>query len=282
MPQSIYEFGGKSDAPVMHIALANGFPPQTYAPMLEAFTDRYRVVSLPPRALWNGRHDPSEVRAWRDLADDLLAGMDTYGLNNVVAVGHSFGGIASALAVIKQPKRFRALILLDPTMMPAIYLNAVRLMRLVGQEDQIPLVLGALRRRARFDSVDEAFNYFKGKRLFADWSERAVRLYAEGGLRPAADGQGLELAWSPQWEAQYYRKVHTGIWGDMPKLRGLLPILAIRGGTTKTFVKAAADTFRRLLPDADYAEIAGHGHLFPQSAPEETYHIIAEWLKKLN
>src|SRR5690349_8857172 len=139
MPQSIFEFGGKLDAPVMQMALANGFPPQTYIPMLEGFTDRYRVVSLPPRALWNGQHDPSEVHAWRDLADDLLAGMDTFGLNNVVAVGHSFGGIASALAVIKQPQRFRALILLDPTMMPLRYLNVVRLMRLIGQEDRMPL-----------------------------------------------------------------------------------------------------------------------------------------------
>jgi pimeloyl-ACP methyl ester carboxylesterase len=281
MPQSIFEFGGKPDAPVMHMALANGFPPQTYTPILESFTEHYRVVSLPPRALWDGQHHPSETRAWRDLADDMLAGMDTYKLNNVIAVGHSFGGIASALAVIKQPQRFRALILLDPTMVPFRYVSVVRLMRLIGTEHRIPLVPGALRRRSRFDSVDEAFSYFKGKRLFADWSERAVRLYAESGLRPAADGVGFELAWSPQWEAQYYRKVHTGVWSDIPKLRGLLPIIAIRGGMTNTFVKSAADKFRRLVPDADYAEIAGHGHLFPQSAPEKTYQLIAEWLKKL-
>jgi pimeloyl-ACP methyl ester carboxylesterase len=282
MPQSIYEFGGKPDAPIMQLALANGFSPQTYTPLLESFTEHYRVVSLPPRALWDGNHQPSETQAWRELADDLLAGMDAYNLNNVIAVGHSFGGIASALAAIKQPKRFRALILLDPTIMPTLFMNVVRLLRLIGAEDRIPLASGALRRRSRFASVDEAFHYFKGKRLFADWSERAVRLYAEGGLRSAADGDGFELAWSPQWEAQYYRKAHTGVWGDVRKLRGLLPILVIRGGTSDTFVKAAADKFCRLVPEADYAEIAGHGHLCPQSAPEATYQVIAEWLKKLN
>src|SRR5262245_22227216 len=115
MPQTLYEFGGKPDAPVMHLAVANGFPPQTYIPLFQPFTERYRVVSLPPRALWSGQHDPSETGSWRALADDLLAGMETHKLNNVIAVGHSFGGVASALAAIKQPQRFRALILLDPT-----------------------------------------------------------------------------------------------------------------------------------------------------------------------
>jgi hypothetical protein len=31
----------------------------------------------------------------------------------------------------------------------------------------------------------------------------------------------------------------------------------------------------------DYAVVAGHGHLFPQSAPDETRTIIADWLDKL-
>jgi pimeloyl-ACP methyl ester carboxylesterase len=91
----------------------------------------------------------------------------------------------------------------------------------------------------------------------------------------------MELAWSPQWEAQYFRTVHTGVWGDIPKLRGLLPILVIRGEITDTFMKDAANKFRRLVPHADYAEVAGHGHLFPQSAPEETQRIIARWLERL-
>jgi len=281
MPQSLYEFGGRPDAPVMHVAVANGFPPQTYIPLVESFTERFRVLSLPPRALWHGQHHPAETRSWRDLADDLLEAMESHHLTNIVAVGHSFGGVASALAVIKQPQRFRALILLDPTIMPLRYLNGVRLMRLLRAEDRMPLVPGALRRRSRFASVDEAYTFFRSKKLFVDWSDRAVRLYAEAMLRPADDGSAMELAWSPHWEAQYYRKVHTGVWGDIPKLRGLVPILAIRGATTNTFVKEAADRFRRLLPDADYAEITGHGHLFPQSAPEQTHHIIEQWLKKL-
>ncbi len=281
MPQTLYEFGGHPDAPVMHIAVANGFPPQTYIPLVEPFTDRYRVLSLPPRALWNGQHQPAETQNWYQLADDLLTGMEAHPLNNVIAVGHSFGGVASALAAIKQPKRFRALILLDPTFMPLRFLNAVRLLRLFRAEQRMPLVPGALRRRARFASVDEAYEYFKGKRLFADWSARAVRLYAEGGLRPADDGNGMQLAWSPQWEAHYFKTVHTRSWRDIPKLRGLLPMLVIRGASTDTFIKDAADKFCRLVPDADYAEVPGHGHLFPQSAPEETRGIIEKWLEKL-
>lgn len=77
--------------PTMHLAVANGFPPLTYTPLLGPLTDRYRVVSLPPRPLWSNPPSPETLTSWRVLADDLLAGMREYDLRDVIAVGHSFG-----------------------------------------------------------------------------------------------------------------------------------------------------------------------------------------------
>jgi pimeloyl-ACP methyl ester carboxylesterase len=285
MPQTIYEFGGvsaksaRANAPVMHLAVANGFPPQTYAPLLKPFMADYRIVSLPPRALWVGEHQPPETRSWRNLADDLLAGMEQYSLRQVVGVGHSFGAVASALAAIRQPERFRALVLLDPTILPPFWIFAVQLSRLAGIDH--PLTKGALRRRRHFESVDEAFTYFRGKRLFGNWSDDVLRLYAESMLRPSANGSGMELAWTPEWEAHYYRRQYLWVWRDMRRLRGLVPLLIVRGGTSDTFVPEAAARLRRVLPTAAYAEVAGHGHLFPQSAPEESGKIIEGWLARL-
>ena len=60
-----------------------------------------------------------------------------------------------------------------------------------------------------------------------------------------------------------------------------LPLLVIRGGESDTFIPEAAEMLRDLLPNATYAEVPGHGHLFPQSAPEETGRIIGDWLVNL-
>lgn len=278
MPQPLIDLGGKPDAPILHIALANGFPPQTYLPLLHPFMAEYRVVCLPPRALWGDQTPPTVHQDWGILADDLLAGFDQYGLTDVVAIGHSFGAIASLLAVIKEPERFKSLVLLDPTILMPDILKLIEGAWAQGIQDQIPPVQGAMRRRAEFASVEDAFERFRSKRLFSDWSDEVLRLYVEHGTQPKSDSDGVELTWSPAWEAYYFSTVHQTIWDDLPALDGLAPTLILRGGTSDTFTTEACDQVKALVPSATYAEVAGHGHLFPQSAPDETAKVIQGWL----
>lgn len=271
----LYEFGGTGS--VLHLAVANGFPPQTYAPLVQPLTEHYRVISLPPRALWTPPQPPERVRSWKDLAQDLRAGMAKHDLRGAIGLGHSFGAIVSMVAAADQPGLFRGLILLDPTIFMPRVLLTLRLMQLTGQQRRMPLVSVAERRRARFSSVEDAYTYWRGKRLFADWTDEALRRYAEAMTRPAADGDGVELAWPPAWEARYYQTILTTTWRYLPMLRDL-PMLMVRGGTTDTFLPDAAARLRRALPKADYAVIEGHGHLFPQTAPDATREVIQAWL----
>jgi pimeloyl-ACP methyl ester carboxylesterase len=278
VPYPLYDFGGSG--PVIHFAVANGFPPQTYEPLLEPLTDRYHVVSLLPRALWPDEQPPETLHDWRMLADDLLEGMAHHHLSDVIALGHSFGGIASLLAALAEPGRFRALCLLDPTILPPFVMQAMDDMRASNTVSEFPLVQGALRRKRMFESVDEAYAYFRTKTLFVDWPDTALRLYAEHGTRPARNGM-LELVWPPEWEAYYFSTLYTGTWDDLPRLRGLLPLLIIRGENSDTLLPYSAGQIRDMLPEAAYAEIAGHGHLFPLAAPDETRRVIEAWLENL-
>lgn len=276
--QPIHRFGGSG--PDLHLAVANGFPPATYAPLLEPLLTDYRAVSLLPRALWPGELPPAPTRQWDAVADDLLEGLEQHGLDQVVAVGHSFGGIASILAVLRQPERFRALILLDPTLLLPEWWSALEAMQAEGTIADFPLAQGALRRRRRFDSVQAAYEYFRPKPLFETWPDEALRLYAESGLKPAAEG-GVELLWSPEWEAHYFMTGYTRSWDALPGLRGLLPVLALRGQISDTFLERGAELFREALPEATLVEIPGHGHLFPQTAPLESARVMRDWLAKL-
>lgn len=273
--QPIHEFGGAGQ--VMHVAVANGFPPPIYAPTFQGLTENYRVVSLLPRALWPDEQPPEHLENWQRVASDLLDGLAQYDLQNVIAVGHSFGGIASILAAIKQPERFRALILLDPTILPV---SAMEVMAQMQADDSIrksPFAQGAMRRKREWEDVETAYVYFRGKALFRDWSDAMVRLYASTGTRPA--NGGVELAWPPEWEAYYFSTIYTKIWDELGKLQ--VPTLVIRGGDSDTFAAESAAQVRALIPGVSYAEIPGHGHLFPQSAPDETRQLIQDWLVRL-
>jgi pimeloyl-ACP methyl ester carboxylesterase len=273
----VFDFGGTG--PLINLAVANGFPPQTYSPMMRGLLDQHSAISVLPRALWNPAPAPETLTHWRQKADDLLAGLAQRNLTDVIAMGHSMGGVASMLAVVAQPQRFWALVLLDPTFLPPPALAAIGALRALGQGHRFPLAQGARRRRDRFESTEAAYAYWRQRRLFAQWPDETVRLYAESMTRPAPDGEGVVLTWSKEWEARYYERVITEVWGVIGKLRGLLPVLAVRGTETDTFTAQSCRKFRRMVPDATIVEIEGHGHLFPQSAPDETARIVREWLE---
>jgi pimeloyl-ACP methyl ester carboxylesterase len=277
--QPIYEFGGSGQ--VINLALANGFPPATYIPLMQPFTKDYRVVCMLPRALWGSGEQPPEllVDGWEMFARDLVTGLREHDLRDVIAIGHSFGGIVSICAALTEIERFKALILLDPTIFTHEFIQAFTTMRSNGTIHEFPLVSRAMRRQRTFASAEEAYQYFRSRPLFADWSDEAVRLYAEKGTIPS--GNGVTLAWSPEWEAYYYKIAYVGIWNDLPSLPGKLPILIVRGATSDTYLPESAEKVKQLLPEATHVEIAGHGHLFPQSAPGETYRVIRGWLSTL-
>ncbi len=284
MPQQLITFNAADNAPILHMAVANGFVPETYMPLLTHFTPYYRVVCLPPRALWQDAPEPPlpytpDTPDWRQVADDLLAGMEMYDLCDVVAVGHSFGGVASALAVIQQPERFKALILLDPTFLPESIVDVIRAFKKAGMQDQNPLAQTALRRTAWFQSQQEAFERFRSRKLFEQWSDEALWLYVQHGTRPAPDNNGFVLRWSPAWEAFYFSTGYTETWHMLPKLNGLVPTLIIQGETTDTYVDESAERVRQIIPSATHWQLPGHGHLFPQSAPDQTAAKILAWLE---
>lgn len=278
MKYPLIELGGAG--PLINIAPANGIMPQTYLPMLQPLLAAHRIVSLPPRALWHGEQVPETLGTWEtDYARDLLDGLRAHDLKGVIGVGHSFGGIATALAALEEPTRFRALILLDPTILTRQILDAFKQMRDSGTiGEDFPLAARALRRQRRFASRDAAYAYFRPRGIFKDWAEAALRAYIADGLIP--DGDGVILAWSPEWEAYYFKTGYVETWEMLPKLANLLPILIIRGSDSDTYVEESAVEVRRLLPHATHVEIQGYGHMFPQSAPAETGRIIEDWLSQ--
>lgn len=276
MPPPLIELAGEAGAPLLHLAPANGFPPKTYLPLMRKLRG-YRAVCLPPRALWGDQTPPTAYRDWKADADDLLAGFVAHDLGEVVALGHSLGGVVSMLALLKAPDRFKALIMLDPPMLPPAVLEATRAAWARDTIHELPLVRGARRRRQTFASPEDAFDRFRQKPLFADWSDEALGLYVRHGIKRGTDG-GYELVWSAAWEAHYFSTVYLKIWETLPRLTGSPPALIVRGGESDTLQASDYARVQAVAPALDGIEMAGQGHLFPLAAPAETARLILEWL----
>jgi len=303
-PQDLlHDFGG--DGPLIHLAHANGFPPASYDPFAQTLisplssnnverivpnaacssrdsealgktTGRgFHVIGLPARPLWPHSR-PESAPNWHTFADDLTHGLDHLQLKHMIGIGHSMGGVFTLLAAVHRPDLFRAIVLIDPVIMPPVILALLWLMRRSGLSQRQPLVQGALRRRRVWPSRQACYDHYRSKPLFAKWPETNLRAYIDAGTRPTQDGR-VELVFPPEWEAHIFATPPTDIWRYVPKLSA--PVLVIRGEHSDTFRPQSQQRMARLLPGARFSLITDAGHLVPMERPEETGAAVLDFLQ---
>ncbi len=272
----LYEFPGSNPAGRWVIlSYANGFPPQTYAAMLKPLFAEYHVAAMHMRPLWEPTPPPDSLRHWRQFADDLLENLATLTPDPVIGIGHSVGAVTTLYAAIKEPQRFRKLVLIDPTLLPSPALWGIRFAHLIGREARIPLVQQALRRGRRWPDAETAYQYFRAKKLFARAGDDIVRAYTESITTPHPEG-GLTLAYAPEWEAQIFKTIATDVWQLPARLK--VPTLILRGEHSDVFYERSAARFKRINPAIELVTLPGVGHLVGQEAPDRAGREIARFL----
>jgi pimeloyl-ACP methyl ester carboxylesterase len=268
----LQDLGGRG--PLLHLAHANGFPPGAYRLLAAALADAYHVVALPARPLWPGSHPP-EGTSWRSLADDLLQAMEALDWRHIVGVGHSLGGVMSLWAAVASPALFRALVLVEPVILPPHLLGGLRLLHRLGLERRGPMVQGALRRRHTWPSRQACFDDYRAKAFFARWSDAALWDYVNSGTVVEADGTA-RLRYPREWEAHIFATTPVHIWRDVRRFR--TPVLFLRGERSEIFRPEAQARLARLLPQAHVATVVGAGHLLPMEKPAEIAAAISAFL----
>jgi pimeloyl-ACP methyl ester carboxylesterase len=269
-------FGG-SGQPLIFLH-ANGYPPECYRPLLTRLAEQYHVSAMYQRPLWEGSK-PDEINDWHPLTDDFLRFLDEHPSEPPIVVGHSMGGIAALRAAIRQPERFKALILLDPVLFPPNLIFQWIVVRALGLGQRMhPLIRAAQKRRRTFDDLEKVFSGYRRREVFRYFSDDALWTFIAGMTKPASGG-GYELAYSPEWEIQIYL---TGIWRDMELWRGLrtleIPLLIIRGAETDTFFAATGQRVVRTNPSVRVETILKATHLIPLERPAETFDLIQTFL----
>ena len=271
----LQDFGGQG--PLVHLAHANGFPPGTYRPLIGYLREYHQVVALATRPLWPGSH-PESAPSWHPLAGDLVRGLEALGMHRILGVGHSIGGVLTMWAAIRRPDLFRAVVLIDPVILPPATLALLQLMRALGLEGRQPLVRGARRRRRTWPDRQACFQHYRPKDVFSRWSDESLWAYVEAGTRPTTGGR-VELVYPPEWEAHIFATSPVDVWQTVPLLQ--VPTLVIRGQETNTFRAASQRRFARLAPHARFSVIPEAGHLVPMERPEETAEEICRFFATL-
>lgn len=226
----------------------------------DAMNARRRVIRLDSRGRGGSDHDPdfSKYNAMTE-AEDAIALLDHLGVEKVVAVGSSRGGILAALIAATAPERLDLVILNDVggRIEPA---GMNKIMGYLGVQPKVRTMKEAAtvirsQMQEAFTGADEAF--------WLAWAERSFT-QAETGLKLNYDPK-LRDAVIPQLEAT--DPDGPGLW---PLFAALHPVstLLLRGANSDLLTMETVNKMRSDKPDLRFAEIPGRGHIPRLDEPE--------------
>ncbi len=264
-----YDLGGTG--PVLLLAHATGFCGAVLGPLAEGLTDRFHCIAFDERAHGSSDRPAGEDFGWYGFAADVLAVIDHLSLDRPVGFGHSCGGAALLLAEQARPGTFRALYCFEPIVFPHDTPLAPTL-------DGNPLSSGALRRRHRFASRQEAWGNFSTKAPFDRLDPRALAAYVDNGFGPVSGG--LELRCRREDEAQVYaHSLAHDAFARMERVR--CPVTLACGAETDSIGPDFLGLMAARLSGAEVEVFEGLGHFGPLEDPARLARSVASRLSHL-
>ena len=261
---AVLDFGDPERPVDLVFVHANGFNARTYRTLLQPLSSALRIWAPDLRGHGATRlpAEPEGRRSWKDHRDDLIALLEATGGPPVALAGHSIGGTSGLLAAAERPDRVSRLLLLDPVIWPRPMVMALNLPLAGRLSRRFPIVSRTLKRRAVFDSREQALAAYRGRGAFKGWPDLMLADYLADGL--IETDKGLELACSPAWEASNYAAQAHDPWRALARYPGAVRILKGETGS----LCAVRPGGRR--PDLQVETVAGGGHLFPMTHTEIT------------
>ena len=213
-----YGINHELNQPGIYFSHANGFNGLTYKTLLNKISPNQKIISYDLRG--HGKStvpaEPEKLKSWQRYRDDLISILEKNNEPSTL-IGHSLGGTTSLLVAFKRPELVSKIILIDPVLLPLTYWLGTKAVQSIGLIEKVhPMVKGALVRKKTWESKEQAFQYFSGKKLFRKVIPEAINDYIDGGMKKINENL-YELNCSPKWEAATFKLTSGGNWFNLKK-----------------------------------------------------------------
>ena len=257
---AVLDFGDAKRPVDLVFVHANGFNAATYRSLLAPLSSSLRILApdLRGHGLTRLPTDAVARRGWGDHRDDLVALLDSLDGPPVALAGHSMGGTSALLAAAERPGKVSRMVLFDPVVLSRPMTLALGLPGLRHLARRMPLVKGALKRRARFDTRKQALDAYRGRGAFKGWPDMMLADYVSEGF--VEDPDGVVLTCAPEWEASNYAAQGHDPWRALKAVGRPVQVLKAERGST---CHLSGD-----LPGVTVETVPGGTHFFPMLKPE--------------
>lgn len=265
--------GRRLDGPqtMLHFVHGNGFCGGVYWPLLQELVPEYGLFCHDIEA--HGQSDaPARFSGTRAIRQRFMPVIAEQQLptGQLIGMGHSYGAAQTLCAAAENPQLFRALVLLDPILLPPLHFAGTRLLAAAGRN---PPSRGARRRRDRWDSRQRAWERLHDRGIYHGWRDDAFDCFIEYATRD--DESGQRVLSCPKWmEAEIFDHP-TYPWRALPRVQ--CPMLIVFGDNSYPFLKGAERRVRERHASADVRTQAG-GHCFMLEDPVTTAETIRDFL----
>ncbi len=181
----------------LYLVHATGFCGAMWDPVARRLVDGTTPRALDVRG--HGRSDkPDADYPWDLFVSDLLAWIASEGTEGVLALGHSSGATAIALAAAREPARFARILLLDPVLLPP-----------PAERDEAERAGGfglaerARKRRGEFPSLAALREQLRPKPPYSLFTDEIFELYLAHAVEVRPDGSARLLC-PPELESRIY------------------------------------------------------------------------------
>ncbi|MGD9172562.1 MAG: alpha/beta hydrolase [Desulfobacterales bacterium] len=269
------DWGGSG--PVAHFAHATGLCAGTYTPLADRLRTHLKILGMDDRGHGRTRApaDPKRLKNWDIFVDDLERFIESLD-KPVIAMGHSRGATVSLLLAVKRPDLIRALVLIDPTILPFSWMWWWYVFKLTGLTRFVPIVATAARRKRVWPDRAGILQAYQRKAVFQTWQDGFLEAYVQDGTEKTGDGK-IRLSCHPCWESKCFAVCPHDIWRTIPLLSK--PALIVYGAESDTFLASAAKRFRAKVPGTAFWLFEETGHFVPMERPDETAKVILDFLE---
>jgi len=257
---------------------ANGFNAQSYTEVLNALNVHAVALDLRGHGFSRLPIMPENLPNWYVFRDDITYFCQTYVKVPVVLAGHSFGAISAALSAPLLKESMAGYVGFDPVIVPPLIARMTRYARVrESMKNKMSIAAQAGRRRSDFKSNGEAFSNYKNRGAFKGVSDKVLRDYLAGGLKPK--GSDMTLACDPLWEQAIFcaqsHKTFAAL-KTLPAYRRLI-FAGKNSPTPRTIQKRVA----RKLGVNSVASMNELQHLFPLHHPEKASRALQIMIEKV-
>ncbi len=264
-PLALHHLGGSGSEPLL-ISHATGFHGRCYLELAHHLSERWTIWALDYSGHGETPSARSSVETWECFADDAIAIARHLAPNGGLrAFGHSMGGAAVLMAHLRDSDAFSQLVAFEPIAPPPNDNFDVA---------NLPIAVGAERRRPTFDSAQSAIDNYASKPPLGIFTPASLSDYVNYGIHQNDDGT-VSLACTPTFEASVFRAAHRNqLWESLPNIDLRVDVVAgvVEEHQPSNFAEAVA----MRLPNGSYHLNPSWNHFGPFVVPAEVARMVDE------